>query len=518
MTMMRRRRFIQGTAGALCLTGCEARKGIRGEIVGQSHALGHRLRDGLALGSAARKVGTEVVVVGAGISGLVAALRLQQAGVERITLLDMEAEVGGNARSGVNGISKYPWGAHYVPVPGADAHEVGRLFEELGVITGRDAAGRAVFDDRYVCGDPVERLLVNGVWQEGLVPTLGASKGELEEMERFLARMEELKGMRGVDGKRVFEIPVDESSMDGNWRELDLMTMEAWMTREGFVGERVRWLVDYACRDDYGASSAQVSAWAGLHYFASRESDEVLTWAEGNGWLVARLMEKMKGVTFERALVQRIWEEGDRVMAEGLKPDSGEVVRWEAKAAVCALPRFVAQRVVAGLGVAKGLVYSPWVVANLSWNATPPPAWDNVLYQGNSLGYVVATHQALNQPFPQNSVLTWYQTRDQLEPALARQKMLSRSWESWRDEVLDDLRVAHPDVEDRVTRLDVMLWGHGMIRPVPGFITGRERSEMALSLGRVAFAHTDMSGISIFEEACERGAQAARQVMGWMKG
>ena len=33
---------------------------------------------------------------------------------------------------------------------------------------------------------------------------------------------------------------------------------------------RVRWLADYACRDDYGLTAEQASAWAGLFYFASR--------------------------------------------------------------------------------------------------------------------------------------------------------------------------------------------------------------------------------------------------------
>ena len=29
-------------------------------------------------------------------------------------------------------------------------------------------------------------------------------------------------------------------------------------------------VVEYSCRDDYGVSHSKVSAWAGLHYFASR--------------------------------------------------------------------------------------------------------------------------------------------------------------------------------------------------------------------------------------------------------
>jgi monoamine oxidase len=73
--------------------------------------------------------------------------------------------------------------------------------------------------------------------------------------------------------------------------------------------------VNYACRDDYGSDYALVSAWAGLHYFASRdgraqdaESDQVLTWPEGNGWLTKRIRERMAARVETGALVHRIEE------------------------------------------------------------------------------------------------------------------------------------------------------------------------------------------------------------------
>ena len=47
----------------------------------------------------------------------------------------------------------------------------------------------------------------------------------------------------------------------------------------------------YCIRDDYGCEPEQVSAWAGVHYFAGRRAgrdgagENLLTWPEGNtGW------------------------------------------------------------------------------------------------------------------------------------------------------------------------------------------------------------------------------------------
>ena len=52
--------------------------------------------------------------------------------------------------------------------------------------------------------------------------------------------------------------------------------------------------MNYCCRDDYGAMAADTSAWAGVHYFASRAPEEKgpLTWPEGNGW-ITRLLQRV---------------------------------------------------------------------------------------------------------------------------------------------------------------------------------------------------------------------------------
>jgi len=513
--MMKRRTFLQAGAAAY-LTSCgEKPRSITGSIVGANQSAGHWLRDLKAPPQPSRTLNTEVIIAGAGMSGLIAAWRLQQAGVQKITLLDLEVEVGGNARSGSNAISAYPWGAHYVPAPGPDAVEVRQVFEELGVITGHDAAGRPLYDETTLCGDPQERLFIRGVWQEGLAPNLGVTSDERAEMERFSAFVAQLRQTKGNDGKRIFTLPLDQSSRDPEWCALDAMTMEEWMNREGYRGKPLRWYVDYSCRDDYGAGIAQVSAWAGLHYFASRDEAELLTWPAGNGWLVQELMKRLTSVTFQKAVVFRMDNTESGAHAEAFIPETGECVRYEAKAAVCALPRFVAQRLIGGMEPMPSLQYSPWVVANLTWHGPMTSTWDSVFYEGPSLGYVSATHQSLRLSQP-DTVLTWYQPLDHLPPPQARQEALNKPWTTWRDEILADMRRAHPDAADHISQIDVMLWGHGMIRPMPGFIWSAAREQMASPRGRIAFAHTDMSGISLFEEACARGTTAASQVRHWL--
>ncbi len=70
-----------------------------------------------------------------------------------------------------------------------------------------------------------------------------------------------------------------------------------------------------------------------------------------------------------------------------------------------------------------------------------------------------------------------------------------------------------PGLNDSVRKLDVWLWGHGMVRPSVGFMWGKDRELAARSRGRIHFGHSDLSGFSLFEEAQYRGCKAAEAAL-----
>lgn len=530
--MLTRRQFLAAScafAGASALPACKpaaSQRSFTGGIIGASAALGHRLREG-KFPPASETQEVEVVVLGGGIAGLAAARQLQRSGLNDFLVLELEDRMGGNSRSGENAVSAYPWGAHYLPLPSEESTEVIALLEELQLITGYNEQGLPIYDEYALCSDPMERLFANGTWQEGLVPRIDVSVKDRAELDAFLSRMEAFKKTRGSDGRRAFAIPVDRSSRDPEFLKLDQLTMAAYLEAQGWRSEPLRWYVDYCCRDDYGAGIDQISAWAGIHYFASRNAraananaSAVLTWPEGNGWLVRKLSEPLRGKTRANALVWNIESHGNEgVTVDTFDPAANRSVRFKAKAAICALPRFVGKHLIRAEGFDTGVspAYSPWLVANLTLSQLPsgpgePVAWDNVFRKGRSLGYVVATHQNLAS-HPEATVITYYQPLDDLTPAESRQAALERSYASWCTQILGELGRAHPELPNLVRHLDVWLWGHAMVRPVPGFIWGDDRAKMQQALEGIVFAHSDMSGISIFEEAYTRGTEAARVVL-----
>ena len=522
-----RRRFLGVAAGAALLAGCSRKSArvIPGEIVGANLARGHRVIDGNFPPAAAGE-NHETAIIGGGIAGLAAARTLAKHGRSDFVVLELEDHAGGNSSHGANAVSEYPWGAHYVSLPSSDSREVIQLYEELGLITGHDAGGRPIYEETALVADPAERLWMYGRWQEGLIPKIGATDADQREYAAFTAKTAHFKAARGRDGKRAFTIPVDRSSRDEEFTSLDRVSMAQWCEAQGFRSEKLRWYIDYACRDDFGGSIDQVSAWAGLHYFAARdgvaanaENDVVLTWPEGNGWLEKKLREPVADRVRTGLMVTRVEpapEGGVQIDAFDFRSERS--VRFETRAAIICVPRFVARRVCAPLRdrPPENLEYGPWVVANLTLDEPLgghgfAAAWDNVFYDSRSLGYVNARHQRLERAAGP-TVITWYSALCDGPVAEERAKARDRAHAAWCDLILADLRRVHPEIDALVRRVDVCVWGHGMVRPTPGLLWSEARQSMRDPFGPIHFAHSDISGLSIFEEAYTNGVLAADAV------
>lgn len=528
-----RRTVLTGAAtlAGTALGGCSGSPAVAGTLAGADVARGHLLRRG-GFPAPTATARTRIAIVGGGIAGLSAGWALADAGVEDFRLLELEDRAGGNARGGRNAVSAFPLGAHYLPIPNAESTGVIRLLEQLGIITGWQQ-GKPVFDPYQVVSDPEERLLHLGRWQEGLVPTIGLTPGDKADIAAFFAAMAGFRARRGTDGRPAFAIPMSLSSRDPALLALDRFSMAQWLDAQGWRSPVLRAHVRYACRDDYGTEPEHVSAWAGIHYFAGRrgvaanvDGDAVLTWPEGNGHLAARMAARLGSRLVPASIVHRIATGRDGgVEIDSYDPFTRKTTRLSADAAILALPRFAAAHVAPEAVTADGFSYAPWIVATVTLDRPPagagfPLAWDNVSWTSESLGYVVANHQGLGRPpaagLPDPTVISWYMPLSTLDPAEARRQMLARPLVDWQRRVEDDLLATNPDLAGAIRRIDVWRWGHAMIRPLPGFLWGGAREAAAKPQPPLFFAHSDLSGLSIFEEAHDRGTRAAAAAMTYL--
>lgn len=567
---LQRRQWLQAMgagawSGTMALAGCtppaprveDLPGGFTGTALERGHSLRpfwQRLAQGLELPAPAAVHRAPVVIAGGGMAGLAAARALDQMGVAAV-VLDTQSALGGNSQGGqIHGVA-CPLGAHYLPLPSDDAPEVQDWLQELGLR--QRVAGRWQYDERHLCHSPQERLYFEGNWHEGLLPTEGVGERTLQQYQKW----EQL--VRTTSASARFSMPaargwLQAGQLPAAHAALDAQRFDQWLAAQGIDDPHLLWYLNYGCRDDFGAGIARVSAWAGVHYFASRRGfhaprpglaasadeeggDQVLTWPQGNGWLAQQLQARLQHVQqLPDCSVLAIREDRHGVQVDVFHHGRQQHERWLAPRCVVALPSFVAARVLQSppawvQQVAQRLDWAPWLVANIHLQAPladypgAAPAWDNVLYQdGNAggLGYVDAGHQRLDRLTPAPTVLSYYQALGDWPDG--RAQLQQQPFAFWRARIVESLQAPHRDLLDKATRMEITRYGHAMAIPRPGdqqvlsqiALQGNQHARKQLWNGeqarpwptlatqRLMFAHADWAGYSVLEEAFTRGHHA----------
>ena len=518
-----RREFLGAALAApAILSGCakpdDWRTRVDGRWIGDNATLGHRVRDMAAAPPAnARERRCDVLVVGSGIAGLSAARTMQRAGIADFAVLELEGQPGGNSRGHEMHGLRCPLGAHYLPLPGPAAPDIQAWLVEIGLAKQTPAGLK--WDERHLCHSPQERLFIDGRWQDGLLPNV-PRQSPAQAQYRQLAKAIADAGRIG------FALPTARAPWTPAHAALDGMTAAQWLRSQGIVDPLVTTYLDYCCRDDYGAGSGTVSAWALVHYFASRhgftapgddsnDRDPVLTWPDGNAPLVQALRQPYADRVQAGRAVFRIDEGLHDVTAWAFAGDAVE--RWTARHVIVATPLFIAAHVLRAppaplVEAAQRQRRAPWMVANLRLSDLPldrvgaPLSWDNVIHGSPSLGYVDAQHQSLGRVVGERLLTAYWAFPDG-----DRKRLLAMSWQDATQLILDDLRGVHPDLSERLLQVDIVRHGHAMAIPTPGMRSSAALAAIADSAARVSFAHADLSAYSVFEEAFTHGDAAGRR-------
>ena len=373
------------------------------------------------------------------------------------------------------------------------------LFEELGLF--RDGK----WDERTLCFDPQERLFINGHWQEGIEPEDGATQRDRAQYRRFMEKISEFR----ATGQ--FTVPMERGAKPS---PLDRMSMADWLAQQGFdsaasalvhqlrLPRRLR--RDGERHIGMGRRPIFCVARTGRKRSADLAGRKRLDRGALDRKAKAIFANRRRSVSHCARAATRFASSPSRPNTSRM-PSSGRLRRSSRSYIIEGAPR------------AEGFQYSPWLTANLTLDRIPgqkndEPAWDNVIYDSPTLGYVNATHMSLATHIDR-TVWTFYWSLAEHTPNDARRLLLAQDWNFWKEAILNDLARAHPDIRQCVAHMDIMRIGHAMARPAPGFIFSEERTRWLKPLGNIFFANSDLSGFSIFEEAQYRGVEAAKRAL-----
>ncbi len=523
-----------GAAGGPAPSASGARD-FDGEMIEESYSIAHRLRDGtLQIPETLVPEGPlhDAIVIGGGMSGLMAAWELERGGLEDVLLYEKEDYIGGNARKGHANGTDYTCATWSVVRP-KDPF-LTRLYQDLGIVKRIAADGTPRIDPRLVGPGPEANTLIDGTWYPDPLLSGGGdaakavSRMPLSDKDRsdeidFYNEMNTWATKRGRDGKPAFAMPVEDASRDPDILALDTITMREYARRKGW-GERALANVEDWSTSDIGGTSSEVSAYAFLAFNSLGQGGEDITLPGGNAWLAERLTEKVGRDRIRTGwMAVRVENRGDEVRVVLVEPGAERFCARRARCAVIACPKHITGRMVpellaAGRDMYLQYRYGALLMGAASVKTTPklkgaPLAWFNASRGRLAQGFLVADYNSdrwrKGDPRRPNVLCLWAP----LGGRASRADLVAEPWSHWADLLAGDLEAALPGIHSELTRLDVYAWGHHMVIPSPGFLTGDARRNLTRPLGRITFAHSDRNGMPSFELATRAGFDAAREAL-----
>ncbi len=464
-------------------------------FLGEAVLRGHRTRgvDPTKL-PVDREPDVDVVIVGAGFAGLVAATALDRAGIGDLYVAELDDVVGGHAQRRSLGGVPVQFGPQAFDAPTGEADQPASYAEFLADqcrgVTPRELRLRRSVAGEWTFGDPGEvgpRLTAAAV----------AALGGKDAAASYAGRR---RGAAALDA-RSGEDFLRASTMDEAARDrLRLYARARFGVRAEFVAAGVL-LEDYLRR---GAACG----------------GRRLLPPESPGGVAERMAASLGDRLRKNRVVLKVVTTEQGVLAYVVDPLTNYVDRVRARAAVVAIPPFAAREVCPALAAGGRLDDLPetsvWLASVFGLKAAPdfasPPA---DLYAPNfgsssALQRIFAAEREPASPDPLRPPFALLDLRPfPGAAAMPSRIMLSRTmpWEL-RDFAFRETQALRPGLRDLTTRVDFLRVGHGPMRPAPGR-SADAVLRAASAPGPYFPAGADWTGTPSLETAITSGKAAA---------
>lgn len=443
---------------------------------------------------------TRTLVVGGGMAGVAAAYQLRH---EDWLLCELSEQLGGTSGAVNHQGLWLSQGAHYDLVyPGYFGERPLRLLEEIGTVRydGVRDLWRFVEEQYLVDWDGETRCLDGQTYRERMLRPGPA----LEHFERIIRPF-------------VGHLKLPTVEIDPAFHYLNELTFKQFLEREGVpLSPYFSQPIDYQMRDDWGGTMDEVSALAGVYYYASRPPGEaynqIISPPSGNYYFLDKIRQSLDDEQIKlQHLVKSIQPAKQGFRAEVLDVKQQRKVSIMADRIVYAGQKHALKYVFPpAYPLFAEQVYTPWLVVSLVLHGDllENSFWQNeTLIPGSAyIGFVDSDQQYL--PTDQKRVLTaYYCFRPQERKTLAN---IHQHQEALVCETISHINhYLEQDIEPYIEHVYLKAMGHAMAIPKPGFLL---RGITAVpGYPQFGLAGVDGGRLPLMVEALDSGIMAANQ-------
>ena len=439
----------------------------------------------------------EVAIVGGGIAGLTAARKLGNAD---FALFELSDRLGGSVGTDIHQGVEFSQGAHYdLAYPENFGSEVIELLEETRVIRYEPWTKSWNFTDRkhIVPYYRRQQCYDHGSRRKDVIPESRLKQQFVELMLQFSGKM---------------HLPT--RLIDNSYHELNHVSFQSFLESHLPLNEAFVRQIDYHMYDDYGGSSAMVSALAGIHYFACRpyyEQDVPLfSPPGGNKYFADVLMQGIDPARLKTShLVKHISPNGNGYDLEVLNVAEEVIEEIRADRVIYAGQKHALKFIYPDQHQLFQNDYSPWMVVNILTDQTLDEFgfWQNEFLGENEqfLGFIdssVQNQDSLNG----KRIFTGYyclspSDRAYLTTIVDAKKQIAAETQNHIQSMLQK--------KIQVDACYIKVMGHAMPIPKPGYLFRDANQNPA---ARMIYAGVDNGRLPLLFEALDSGLQAAELI------
>lgn len=440
---------------------------------------------------------TETLIVGGGIAGLSAAFQLRG---KDFLLCELSDSLGGTSSWHQHNEVTFAQGAHYdLAYPANYGEEVLGLLESLDIIEYQGWKDAWSFKDSeyIVTHRRKSQCFDQGKFREDVLP-----RGELSSA--FYQLMGKYEGVMKMPTRLI----------DSTFHELNQLTFINFLKDKlSLTPEFIRGL-NYNMLDDWGGTASQVSALAGIHYFACRpytsQVVDLFSPPQGNGYFIEKMAQVHEEELLTRHLVKSITEKDGGFEVDVVDIENKAIKKIRANKVVYAGQKHALKYILPDqYALFESSQYAPWLVLNfIVKDELPAPGyWQNEMLMEDEtfMGFVDSDSQHTAQNGKR--VLTAYyclppQSREDLRNVETNKEVIAEKTLGYLNQYFKR------DIGPLVEHVYIKVMGHAMPIPGPGYLFNDKNAKRKHK--NLTFAGVDNGRLPLLFEAVDSGLEALK--------